>query len=207
MINAIRIHGHPLSGHAHRVSLFAALAGIAHEEVTIDLLAGEHKQAPFLKLNPAGQVPVIEDGETVVTDSNAILVYLAKKYAPDWLPEAPEAAAAVQRWLTAAAGEVAFGAATARLITVFGAPLDADRALAVAASVNGKLEAHLAENDFLAGSRPTIADVAVYSYTAHGPEGNVDLSPYPNLRRWIAAVEALPGFVAMQSTSAGLVAA
>lgn len=207
MSNAIRIHGHPLSGHAHRVELFAALAGIAHELVTVDLMAGEHKQDAFLALNPAGQVPVIEDGDTVVTDSNAILVYLAKKYAPDWLPDEPAAAAAVQRWLTAAAGEVAFGAATARLITVFGAPLDADRALAVAAGVNTRLDAHLADNEWLAGPQPTIADIAIYSYTAHGPEGNVDLAPYPHLRRWIASVEALPGFVPMPVTPAGLVAA
>jgi len=87
MSNAIRIHRHALSGHSHRVQLLASLAGISHELVNVDLLAGEHKEEPFLTLNPAGQVPVIEDGDTIISDSNAILVYLARKYASDWLPQ------------------------------------------------------------------------------------------------------------------------
>ena len=68
MPNAVRIHRHPLSGHSHRVELFAKLGGINHELVDVDLLAGEHKKEPFLSLNPAGQVPVIEDGDTTVAD-------------------------------------------------------------------------------------------------------------------------------------------
>ena len=86
MSNAIKIHSFPLSGHAQRVELFANIAGIAHDVINVDLAGGEHKQAPFLALNPAGQVPVLEDGDVVITDSNAILVYLARKYAPNYLP-------------------------------------------------------------------------------------------------------------------------
>ena len=85
MTNAIRIHRHPLSGHSHRVELFASLAGIAHDLIDVDLAAGAHKQADFLALNPFGQVPVIQDGDITLSDSNAILVYLARRYAPDWL--------------------------------------------------------------------------------------------------------------------------
>jgi glutathione S-transferase len=51
---------------------------------------------------------------------------------------------------------------------------------------------------------PTIADVANYSYIAHAPEGNVSLEPYANVRSWLARVEALPGFVPMPRTAAGL---
>ena len=86
MSKPIRIHGFPLSGHSHRVQLFASLTGIPHENVLVDLAAGEHKTPEFLALNPAGQVPVLEDGEVVLSDSNAILVYLARRYAPDFLP-------------------------------------------------------------------------------------------------------------------------
>ena len=118
MPNAVRIHHFPKSGHAHRALVFAKLAGIAHEAVLVDLAAGEHKTARFLAMNPNGQVPVLEDGETVVSDSNAILVYLARKYAPNWLPSDPLGEANVQRWLTLAAGEIAFGSCAARLITV-----------------------------------------------------------------------------------------
>ncbi|WP_136657740.1 glutathione S-transferase [Nitratireductor sp. XY-223] len=206
MSNAIRIHHHPLSGHSHRVVLFANLAGIGHTLVDVDLLAGEHKQPAFQSLNPFGQVPVIEDGETVIADSNAILVYLARKYAPDWLPTDFALEAQVQRFLSFAAGPIANGPAAARLITVFRADLDADHAAAVAAQAFDRLEAHLEGRDWLVGTRPSIADVAIYSYTAHAPEGNVSLEGYPNIRAHLKRIENLPGFVAMAATPAGLAA-
>lgn len=204
MSNAIRIHHFPKSGHAHRTLVFAKIAGIAHEAVFVDLAAGEHKTPAFLAMNPNGQVPVLQDGATIVSDSNAILVYLARKYAPDWMPSDAEGEADVQRWLTLAAGEIAFGSCAARLITVFGAPLDADFAAATAAKAMQKLEDGLNGRDWLVGDRPTIADVATYSYTAHAPEGNVSLAPYPNVRAWIARFEALDGFEAMPATEIGL---
>ena len=60
------------------------------------------------------------------------------------------------------------------------------------------MEAHLAQQEWLAGTAPTIADIALYTYTAHAPEGGVSLQPYPRLRRWLARIEALPGFVGMR---------
>ena len=206
MNTQIRIHRHAKSGHSHRVELFASLAGIAHQLVDVDLLAGEHKREPFLSLNPAGKVPVIEDGSTVVSDSNAILVYLARTYAPDWIPSSAIEEAEVQKFLSLAAGEIANGPAAARLVTVFGAGLDADRAKAIAKVAFDFLEAHLEGRNWLVGDRPTIADVAIYSYTAHAPEGNVSLEPYPKIRGLLRRVEALPGFVAMEPTAAGLLA-
>ena len=206
MPNVIKIYSFPLSGHAHRVELFASLAGITHEVIKVDLAAGEQKQPAFLALNPAGQVPVIEDGEVVISDANAILVYLARKYAPAFLPQDPMREAEVQKFLTQAAGEIAFGPAAARLINVFKAPLDADFAKATAAKVLGKLETHLDGRDFLVGDTPTIADIAIYSYTAHAPEGDVSLQPYPNVRRLLSNIEALKGFVPMPSTKVGLAA-
>ncbi len=204
--NVIRIHGFPLSGHSHRVVLFANVAGIAHDVVTVDLRAGEHKQPAFLGLNPNGQVPVLEDGGVVVTDSNAILVYLARKYAPQFLPTDLELEAEVQQFLTLAAGEIAFGPAAARLITVFGAALDSAFAQGTAAKVLAKLEARMVGRDFLVGSAPSIADIAIYSYVAHAPEGNVSLQPYPNVRRLLANIEQLDGFVPMPTTQVGLAA-
>jgi glutathione S-transferase len=104
----MKLYHHPLSGHAHRARLFVSLLGLPHELVEVDLGAGAHKSPEFLKLNPFGQVPVLEDDGVVIADSNAILVYLAKKAGrTDWLPEDPSGAAAVQRWLSVAAGEVA----------------------------------------------------------------------------------------------------
>lgn len=205
MSNTVKIYSFPLSGHAHRVELFASLTGIDHEVVNLDLANGEHKQEKFLELNPVGQVPTIEDGDVIISDSNAILVYLARKYAPDFLPKDFVLEAEVQKFLTLAAGEIAFGPAAARRITVFNAPLNADFCQSTATNVLTKLEQHLEGRDFLVNNKPSIADVAIYSYTAHAPEGNVSLEKYPNVRRLLRNIEALEGFKPMPATKVGLV--
>jgi glutathione S-transferase len=203
----LKLHYHPLSGHAHRVHLFLSLIGVAHDLVEVDLGAGAHKAPGFLTLNRFGQVPVLEDEGTVVSDSNAILVYLAKKYRrTDWLPEAPAAAAAVQRWLSVAAGQIAFGPAAARLVTVFGAKFNAEEVIGRAHAVLKVIDEELAERTWIAASSPTIADVALYSYVARAPEGNVDLAPYRNVSAWLGRIEALPGFVAFRKSPVGLAA-
>jgi glutathione S-transferase len=206
----ITLHRHRLSGHSHRVQLLLSLLGVPATLVEVDLAAGEHKAAPFLALNPFGQVPVLVDGDTVIADSNAILVYLALRHDPahndenGWLPREPAAAAAVQHWLSVAAGQLAFGPARARLITVFGAQFDAADAIARSHALLVVMEQVLAHQPFLAVSRPTLADVAMYAYVAHAPEGNVALDAYPNVGAWLQRIEALPGFVPMASTAVGL---
>ena len=204
----ITLYHFALSGHAHRAQLALSLMGLPHRLVDVDLKRGEHKRPEFLRLNPFGQVPVIDDAGTVVHDSNAILVYLATRYDPArrWLPAAPEAQAAVQVWLSAAAGPIAFGPAAARLVTVFGAQLDADGAIARAHQLLGVMEPLLATRSFLVGPAPTIADIAGYSYIAAAPEGNVDLVPYPAVRAWLQRIEALQGFVPFPKTAVGLAA-
>lgn len=206
MSNAIKLFRHPLSGHAHRVELLLSLLNVPTELVFVDLAKGAHKQAEFLAINPFGQVPAIDDNGTVLSDSNAILVYLAKKYDTSgrWLPAEPVAAAKVQRWLSVAAGQIASGPATARLITVFGAPYDAESTIARSHALLQVVEKELANSPFLAGSTATLADVAGYTYIAHAPEGNVSLADYPQVRAWLARIEALPGFVPMQRTAVGL---
>jgi glutathione S-transferase len=197
-----------LSGHAHRAQLFLSLLDLPFEMIDVDLRAGEHKQPAFLDLNPFGQVPVLEDGDTIIYDSNAILMYLATRYDDgSWLPRDPVGAARVQQWLSLAAGPVASGPATARLINVFSVPLDLERASTIAQNLFKVLDAQLAGRSFALGDRPTIADVAGYSYIAHAPEGGVSLEPYANLRAWLTRIEALPRFVPMQQTRAGLLAA
>ncbi|MDH3991463.1 MAG: glutathione S-transferase [Gammaproteobacteria bacterium] len=204
----IKLYRHALSGHSHRAQLLLSLLGLNAELVDVDLAAGEHKQAEFLARNRFGQVPVLEDGDTVIADSNAILVYLAERYdaSNSWLPVDPVAAAEVQRFLSTAAGQVAFGPAAARLVNVFGAALDHKRAIEVAHTVLGVLESHLDGRDWLVGNNPTIADVANYAYIAHAPEGDVTLDNYPNVRIWLGRIETLPGFVPMQATAVGLAA-
>jgi len=206
--NPIRLYRHPLSGHSHRAELFLSLLGLSTQLIEVDLMKAAHKQPAFLKLNAFGQVPVLDDGGTIIADSNAILVYLARTYGSEtWLPSEPVGAAAVQRWLSVAAGQVAFGPAAARLITVFGAKLNPEEVIRRTHALLKVMDSELASRAFLVHDKPTLADVACYTYVAHAPEGNVALSDYPNVRAWLNRVEALPGFVPMQKTAVGLAAA
>ena len=204
----IKLYRHALSGHSHRAQLLLSLLGLDAELVDVDLAAGEHKQPAFLAKNRFGQLPVLEDGDNVIADSNAILVYLAERYdaSNTWMPIDPVAAAQVQRFLSTAAGQVAYGPAAARLVNVFGAALDHQRAIEVAHNLLGVLESHLDGREWLVGDNPTIADVANYAYIAHAPEGDVSLQNYPNVQAWLGRIAALPGFVPMQATAVGLAA-
>lgn len=197
---AITLYGISLSGHAHRAEAFLNILGLPHRYV--DAPAAVRESAAFRTLNPFGQIPVLVDGDVVVPDSNAILVYLAGRYDASglWNPKDPVAAAQVQRWLSIAAGDVRFGPALARALTLFGGSASRSDAQAVAARLLGFMDAHLESRDFLAADRPTIADIACYAYVATAPEGHVSLEPYPALRRWLARVEALPNFTAMPRT-------
>jgi glutathione S-transferase len=203
----MKLYHHTLSGHSHRARLFLSLLGVKHELVFVDLKKREQKSADMLKLNPFGQVPVLQDGETVISDSNAILVYLATTLRrTDWLPEAPAAAAAVQRWLSVAAGEVAHGPAAARLITVFGAAIDAEDAIRRSHALLTVVNDALSASGWLVGDHATIADIALYSYISSAPEGNVDLSGYRHVLAWLECIEALSGFVPFEKTAVGLAA-
>jgi glutathione S-transferase len=202
----IKLYGFPLSGHSHRVELMLSLLGLPTEFVLVDLKQGAHKTAGFLAdINSFGQVPAIDDNGVVLADSNAILVYLAATYGKgQWLPSDPVGQARVQRWLSAAAGQLHVGPASARLAVVFGAEIDTVNAIARSHALLKLVEQQLSQTGFLVGEQPTIADIAFYSYVAHAPEGNVSLADYPHVRAWLASIEALPGFVGMPRTAAGL---
>ncbi|MBN2994247.1 glutathione S-transferase C-terminal domain-containing protein, partial [Pseudomonas cedrina subsp. fulgida] len=107
-------------------------------------------------------------------------------------------------WLSAAAGQLHAGPATARLALVFGADVDTAAAITKSHALFSLLEAQLGQSRFLAGEHATIADVAFYTYVSHAPEGNVSLAGYPQIRAWLASIEALPGFIGMPRTAVGL---
>lgn len=207
-----KLYHHSVSGHAHRAQLFFGLLGLPVEIITVDLSKGEQKTKGFLAINRFGQVPVlVDDDGTVISDSNAILTYVARKHGrKDWFPEDAIGAARVQRWLSVAAGEIDKGPGQARLIVLFNIKADADDVIVRAHAVLSLIEAELAEDKYGAGwiaaAHPTVADVALYSYIARAPEGNVDLAPYTAIRKWLAAIEALPGFVPMTINHVGLAA-
>lgn len=200
----MKLYESPISGHAHRARAFLHLLGIEFESVVLDLRAGEHRKPEFLALNPLGQIPVLVDGETVIRDSTAILVYLALRHDADrtWLPTDPVAAAQVQSWLSVSSRELWAGPSSARLVKLFGAALDYERAVSTAGAVLGSLfEPHLANQEWLVGTHPSIADLACYSYIRVAPEGDVSLEPYPHVRAWLERLEALPEFVPMPAAA------
>jgi len=202
--DVIRLYRFALSGHSHRAELMLSLLGLHAELVDVDLAHGEHKQPPFLEKNRFGQVPVLEDGALTLSDSNAILVYLAERYdeTQRYWPREPARRAQIQRWLSVAAGQLAAGPAAARLVRVFNVPLDHGQAVRKAHDLFLVLEKELRERPFLAGESATLADVALYTYTAHAPEGDVSLEDYPAIRGWLTRIEALPGFIPMPRTPA-----
>lgn len=200
---AIQLHDFTLSGHAHRVRLMLSLLDLPYEAIQVKLAEGEHKSPSFLAMNPFGQIPVLRDGEMTLADSNAILVYLARRYddADQWLPRGPLQEAQVQVWLSAAAGPLAFGPAHARAGHVFKRPIE-QRAYALAANLLSAMNQKLGSQRWLASAQhPTIADVALYSYTAHAPEGGIGLADYPQVQRWLRDVEGLTGFVPMPKSA------
>jgi glutathione S-transferase len=197
--NPITLYGFKLSGHSHRAELMLRLLDLPYRFEAVDLANGAQNGAAFGALNCLRTVPVIDDGGTVIADSVAILVYLATRYDPArrWLPADPVGQAQVQRWLSVAQNQIAHGPAMARVIQRFKRPYDLKQAQAIAGRLFPVLDAELGDRDYLVGAQPSIADVALYSYTAVAPEGGIDLAPFPAINAWLKRIEALPGFEGM----------
>jgi glutathione S-transferase len=198
----IKLYGVKLSGHFHRVELMLRMLNLPFE--FIEAGAEVRASAAFLKLNPLAKIPVLIDGDLVIPDSNAILVYLVKRYAANsnWLPDSAVEAAEVQRWLSISAGELRHGPASARMTVLWNMAGEVDLALANAISTRllTVMNAHLSSRQYLATAQPTIADLACYSYVAHAPEGRISLAPYPAINAWIKRIESLPNFVPMPAS-------
>ncbi|WP_053980180.1 glutathione S-transferase family protein [Marinagarivorans algicola] len=198
----IKLYRNLLSGHCHRVELMLSLLDIPYETIDLDMANGAHKAPDYLKISPFGQVPAIDDNGITLADSNAIITYLEKKYNDGyaWYPQDPVKAAEVQRWLSVAAGEIAYGPCAVRLVKVFGVDLDYDVAKKKTDALLAVIEPLLNTRPYLAGEAITLADVAGYSYISHVPEGGVSLEPYPAIRAWLERIEAHPRFVGMKRT-------
>jgi glutathione S-transferase len=196
-MTALTLYTTPLSGHGHRVKLLLTLLNLPFEEREAG--AEQRKTAEFLAVNPLGQVPVLIDDGTAIVDSNAILIWLVKRYAPDsqWLPKDLKQEVEVHQWLAKAAGEIRYGVASARLIKQFSTPENYDSAKSVVAKFLPQMAQHLSDRRWLVGEQATLADVACYAYVACAPEGGITLTPFPAIQRWIQQVEAIPGFVGL----------
>jgi glutathione S-transferase len=194
----MKLYDRELSGNAYRVRLLLSLLRLKHEAVNVDLSKSENREAWFLKLNPRGQVPTLDDDGTIVWDSMAILVYLARKYGGEkWLPIDPQGMAQVMQWLAIMENEILYGLAKARIICKFRRPGNLEEAQLLGRKGLDVLEQRLAAHPWLALDHATIADIGCFPYVALAAEGEISLEPYRSVRGWIERIKALPDFVGM----------
>ncbi|AQA18853.1 glutathione S-transferase [Halioglobus japonicus] len=197
----MKIYGDRRSGNCYKLQLAASLLGIDYQWVDIDILSGDTQAPAFAQLNPNRKIPVLElDDGRCLTESNAILNYLAHGSA--LLPEDPYARALVEQWQFFEQYSHEPYIAVARFIAVYqGMP--AERAKEFRAKQAGGhkalavMEQQLARTPFLVGEQFSTADVALYAYTHVAPEGGFELVQYPAIGAWLARIEALPNFAAM----------
>lgn len=186
---------HPMSGNCQKVHVLLRALDLPYTTRRIDLEGGEQHQDWFRALNALGQVPVLKDGAAVISDSQAILLYLAQAYDPSWIDPTPAGMADIQGWLSYAAREVSLGPQMTRLYHLTGrSEVDIASSERMSLEVLRHLDAHLRAREWLALERPTIADLAVFPYIALARDGKLDLDAHPHILRWLARIRSLPGY-------------
>lgn len=200
----IQLYGHELSGNSYKAKLMLSLLGLNYEWLQVDLLKGAQTQPDFLALNPFGQVPVLVDGDIVLADAQAVLVYLARRYGGEsWLPLEAESMSRVVRWLSTTAGEIRQGLESARLYYLFNATsINVERATQKSEFILTQLNHHLAGQEWLELGHLTIADIAVFPYVALADNGKIDLASSPNVLEWLDRIKRLSGFIGMSGIEA-----
>ena len=190
----ITLYDMPLALNCYKVRLLLSLLGVEYRREPIDLLEGEHKTPEFLAINPFGQLPVLREGENVLRDSQAILVWVARKYGNDsWIPSDPDEENA---WLSAAAYEIRLGPYDARLAKLF--PwlcVNADTVRERSDVALGLFNDRLTNRDWIALDHPTVADVAAFPAISQCGDGDISLDGYVAIETWVARFRALPRFV------------
>jgi glutathione S-transferase len=178
----LTLHEYPPSGNCYKIRLIAALTGKALDRKGYDILKGETRTPAFLaSVNANGRIPVLQEGDRFLPESNAALFYLAQGSAYNHEPNI----ATVRFWV-AFVGEANWSD-TQRLLY----PGKREQGLAALALMND----HLASRKWFVGDSPTIADLALYAYTHVADEGGFELSAFPHVQNWLARVAALPGAV------------
>jgi glutathione S-transferase len=174
--------------------------GRPYRSVMVSIFEGEGTSESYRRISPTGTVPAIqlEDGR-VLAESNAILAFLAD--GSMYLPADPFARAKVQQWLHFEQERIESVIGTLRHWTMTGklarrSPEMIEGKRQAALKSLGILERELSTRSFIAGDAYTIADIAVFAYASRAEEAGLSLEPYPQVRAWIAHVEAQPGFLA-----------
>ncbi len=192
------LYHYPYSQHARRVVALLEEAELAYELRHVAMDEGAHLSPEYLAVNPNHQVPTLVDGKTVIFESNAILRYLCFKHGlDDWYPTELDARAAVERWLDWNQCRLSPSVVDVVLNKVFlgdqGDPAAIRRGEEKLAELLPLLDLALADRAFLAGAKPTIADLSVASSITH--LGLADASPSEaNVASWLSRVCAIEGF-------------
>jgi glutathione S-transferase len=194
----IKLYDFELSGSCYKVRLLLNILKVSCERIPVDFVGKEHKTERFLKLNPLGKIPVMEDGDVRLHDAQSILVYIARQYdrSNTWFPDAPESMGRIMQWLSFGGNEL-MAAAGARLVRMLNYPFDLPALQARAVAALRILEAHLSDREFLELGHPTIGDIACFPYVAMAGDAGIELKPYPNILRWIDRIRQIPGFIPM----------
>jgi len=196
----MKLYNVAYSGNSYKVRLLLAQLGISHEIIEIDILKGESRTAEFLKINPNGRTPALDDDGFILAESNAILAYLAK--GTKFLPDERKNFGLVWQWMFFEQYSHEPFIATSRF-WIQHKPDSPEKTALLASKRDGGwaalkiMETHLAKNDFFV-SDYNIADIALFAYTHVAHEGGFLLEEFPNLREWIERVKTQPGFVPMR---------
>jgi len=194
----IRLYDFELSGSCYKVRLLLNILKVSCERIPVDFIGKGHKTERFLKLNPLGEIPVMEDGDVRLRDAQSILVYIARQYdrSNTWFPDAPDSMGRIMQWLSFGGNEL-MAAAGARLVRMLNYPFDLPVLQMRATIALRILEAHLSDREFLELGHPTIGDIACFPHVAMAGEAGIELKPYPNILRWIDRIKQIPGFIPM----------
>ena len=195
----MKLYNVAYSGNSYKVRLLLSHLGILYETIEVDILKGESRTPAFLKINPNGRTPVLDDNGFVLAESNAILAYLAK--GTKFLPEDRKAFGQIFQWMFFEQYSHEPFIATSRFWLQH-KPDSAEKTALLASKRDGGwaalriMEDQLAKNDFFVGDY-SIADIALFAYTHVSHEGGFALDDFKTIRAWIERVKAQPRFAPM----------
>jgi glutathione S-transferase len=199
----MKLYYNPLSPNVRRVRLTAAVLGLALEEKKLDFAKGEHKNPEYLALNPNGAVPTLVDGDFVLTESRAIMQYLAsKKPESGLLPRDEAGRADVTRWqfwdashFSPQMGTLGFEKVVKAMMGLgepdVGKVQDAlTNFRRFAAVLNKRLEG----KQYIVGNALTIADLTLASSLMYAKQVDLPLAEFPNVQAWFSRISDLDGW-------------
>jgi glutathione S-transferase len=199
------LHEDPRSGNCYKVRLTAAHLGVPIERCFYDIMKGETRTPEFLAgINANGRIPVLQDGDRFLPESNAACFYLAD--GSPLIPADRFDRADMLRWMFWEQYNHEPNVAVVRFwLVIIGEDQlsDPQRALlpakrAAAGEALALMERHLAERDWFAGTVFSLADIVLYAYTHAAKAADCfDFDLYPAIRAWLDRVAGLPGHVAM----------